>query len=157
MNTLNVNGTASESTESSGEKPICVHQVHVTQRALFFPTYFYEQATDAKDFLACWFRHHCKGWQGGYLEYYVTSNNGFFVEPDFEQKMHIQLATSRYNGMMSAEAAGITATIYLLEHHLMMTWPDGITASSLLRYSLEQLKVYAKTREESAEIFRAIG
>lgn len=157
MNTQNVNGTASESTESSGSKPIRVHRVHGDQRPGFFPAYFYDQAPDAKDFLVCWFRHHCKGWQGGYLEYYAAENGAFFVAPEFEQKMRILIATSHYCGMMSAEAAGITATLYLLEHQQMTTWPDGRPAVTLLSYCTDQLKAYAKTLEESAEIYGAIG
>lgn len=157
MNTQNVNGTASESTESSGAKPIRVHQVHSDQRSGFFPAYFYDQAPDAKDFLVCWLRRHCKGWQGGYLEYSVAENGAFFVAPEFKQKMRIVIAASHYSGMMSAEAAGITAALYLLEHQQRMTWPDGRPAVTLLSYCTDQLKAYAKTLEESAEILRALG
>jgi hypothetical protein len=50
-------------------------------------------------------------YSGGYWNFYLLSNGGFFMAPNLDQSFEI-VADNGYEGKMSPEALGITACLY---------------------------------------------
>lgn len=56
-----------------------------------------------------------KGYSGGYWHFYRLSNGGFYMAPNLDKPFKI-VADNGYAGSMSAEALGITASLYTLSN-----------------------------------------
>lgn len=54
-------------------------------------------------------------YDGGYWVYYTLSNGGFYMAPDSEQAFHVT-CDNGYEGMLSADALGITVCLYAYSH-----------------------------------------
>ena len=54
-------------------------------------------------------------YEGGYLSMWELSNGGFYMTPDRPEKMNV-VAPNGYSGIMSADALGITACLYMYSH-----------------------------------------
>lgn len=50
-------------------------------------------------------------YSGGYWNFYTLSNGGFFMAPKLNESFQV-IADNGYEGTMSAEALGITASLY---------------------------------------------
>ena len=50
-------------------------------------------------------------YSGGYWNFYQINNGGFFMAPNLDQSFHV-IADNGYEGTLSAEALGITASFY---------------------------------------------
>lgn len=53
-------------------------------------------------------------YKGGYWEFYELSNGGWYTAPAGEQRYRMHWDENYYEGEMSADAAGITASLYTL-------------------------------------------
>lgn len=49
---------------------------------------------------------------GGHWEYYLLSNGGFYMAPSMDIPMRVEWHGNGYEGTMSADAAGIVATMF---------------------------------------------
>jgi len=63
-------------------------------------------------------------YNGGFWEFFILDNGGFFMSPDQEGLLHIIQPDNYFEGDMSAEAAGITACLYAYSH-LSFRYPNG--------------------------------
>lgn len=89
-------------------------------------------------------------YKGGYWEFYELSNGGWYTAPAGEQRYKMAWAGNYYEGEMSADAAGITASLYTLSHLANTTEEDSlINAYHLLRD-------FAIQHAEGQEILSAI-
>ncbi|MDI9221354.1 antirestriction protein [Pantoea sp. EA-12] len=158
MSQQNINFTASESEESSSESPVGAAQVSIMKRPAFFGAYFGAYVREAKAILTNWFRDYCPAHQGNYFEYFTTDNGGCFVVPSWEGRRQVAIPSNFYRGEMSAEAAGITAMLYTLNHVAWHLWAKNGSDPliDLLNQRAEALKAYAGAHEEASAIFRAI-
>lgn len=158
MSQQNINFTASESKESSSESTIKVTLVGVLKRSDFFNAFFCGHVREAKAVISNWFKHYCPDHQGGYLEYLTTDNGGCFVVPSYEGKKKVSIPSNFYRGEMSAEAAGITAMLYTLNHLAWHLWERNSSdpLTDALNQRAEALKAYAAAHEEGSAIFLAI-
>lgn len=128
------------------------------KRPEFFSAYFGAHVREAKAIITNWFRHYCPEHQGNYFEYFNTDNGGCFVVPSWEGKKPVAIPSNFYRGEMSAEAAGITAMLYTLNHVAWHLWAKNGNDPfiDLLNHRAEALKAYAGAHEEASAIFRAI-
>ncbi|MGK3125939.1 antirestriction protein [Candidatus Pantoea formicae] len=158
MSQQNINTPASESKESSSENTIKATLVGILKRPDFFNAFFGGHVLKAKAVITDWFRHYCPDHQGGYLEYFTTDNGGCFVVPSYEGKKKVVIPSNFYLGEMSAEAAGITAMLYTLNHLAWFLWERNSSDPLIdaLTQRAEALKAYAAEHEEGSAIFRAI-
>ncbi|WP_217550203.1 antirestriction protein [Pantoea sp. GbtcB22] len=158
MSQQNINFTASESKESSGDTPIQATRVGILQRPAFFNLYFSSHVRQAKGMLINWFRNHCPEYQSCFFEYFTTDNGGCFVVPSYEGKQRVAIPSNFYRGEMTAEAAGITAMLFTLNHVAWHLWVKNASDPfiDVLNERAEALKAYAAAHEEGSAIFRAI-
>lgn len=97
-----------------------------------------------------WLGKLSKDYKGGYWEFYELSNGGWYTAPRGAQRYKMEWPGNYYEGEMSADAAGITASLYTLSQLANATEEDSfINAYHLLRD-------YAIHHAEGQEILSAI-
>jgi len=57
-----------------------------------------------------------KDYDGGYWEFFILSNGGFYMAPDATKPLHIGPLENYFEGDVSPEASGIIACLYALSH-----------------------------------------
>lgn len=87
---------------------------------------------------------------GGLWNFYEFDNRPLFLAPASEQRFRISCDTNGYQGEVSAEAAGIVATLFALSHLSFQH------SSEHLSDSYTRLYDYAADHAEAREIFQAI-
>lgn len=144
------------STEQSGENNhIIVEHVAHESRMGFLPSLFGVRAMLCGEAAAfAWARSLSKDYakqNGGFWEFYKTSNGSGFMVPDtLPDVVEVSNGLNFYSGSMSKEALGIACTILAL-------------GAALERFGLRDLrekdrllKDYAEQHPESSAIFRVI-
>lgn len=102
-----------------------------------------------------WMRRLCKAYTGGFWEFYTVGDGGAgFMVPRMDGPVTVSVETNGYEGDMSAEAAGIVATLFALNHLMFRT--TNATATEVLCDRYEQLRAFAAEHGERQAIFRAI-
>jgi hypothetical protein len=91
-----------------------------------------------------------KDYNGGLWKFYKLSNGGFYMAPHMSRKLSVMVHGNYYEGEVSADAAGIIATLFTL-CALCHQFPSD-------RYIdlYDHLRDYVSFHPESSEIFRAI-
>ncbi|WP_277269595.1 antirestriction protein, partial [Pantoea septica] len=157
MSQQNVNTTAPESKESSGEKTVSAQLVPASQRVTFFEDFFGRLAPKAQQLLTHWMQSHCQDYAGGYWEYFHTSNGGCFAVPGFEGKKRFQILSRDLSAEMSAEAAGVSAMLTVLKCLAWQVWSENGNDPLIVR--LNQLESdlweYALTLKECGTVCMA--
>jgi hypothetical protein len=87
---------------------------------------------------------------GGFWNYYDLSNGGFYMAPQLDGRMRVEVDGNGYSGEMSADAAGIVACLFMLCGLAAKTHDDTI----IDRY--HQLRAFACEHAEASQILRAI-
>lgn len=87
---------------------------------------------------------------GGSWNYYSLSNGGFYMAPVNPAELNCAWSDNYFEGRMSADAAGITASLFAINMLANVTLEDRF---SNLFY---QLRDYAFSHPEAALIVRAI-
>lgn len=86
---------------------------------------------------------------GGVWEFYELSNGGFYMAPSGTETFEVQVYGNGYIGTMSADAAGITATLFALSNLAFQT------SQAVFSDRFHQLREFAARHFEASEIFRA--
>ena len=72
-----------------------------------------------------WMRRLCPDYVGGSWNFVELSNGGFFLFPVEKTQYHLVWPMNLFDGILSAEAAGIVATLYALNtlssHHKIIS------------------------------------
>ncbi|WP_346303628.1 antirestriction protein [Pantoea sp. Morm] len=159
MSQQNVNTTASESKESSGEKAFSVQLAQAGQRLTFFEGFIGHLAPKAPRLLTHWMRSHSRDYAGGYWEYFSTSNGACFAVPGFEGKKHFQILSRGFSAEMSAEAAGVSAMLCVLKCLAWQTWSENGNDPLIgkLNHLESALWEYALTLDEKRVICLAVA
>lgn len=92
----------------------------------------------------------CRGYFGGYWEYYELSNGGFYMAPRSEDTFRVACANS-FSGELSADAMGIVTCLYALSH---LSFARGVPAGIGEHFHL--LRDFASSHTEASLIFAAI-
>ena len=93
----------------------------------------------------------CADYAGAFWEFYNLSNGGCYMAPQSAERVAISVDGNGYQGTVSADAAGIIATLFALSH-LSMRYPTDWRMSE----RFHQLREYAQQHGEAAHIFAAI-
>jgi hypothetical protein len=89
-------------------------------------------------------------YQGGFWHFYDLSNGGFYMAPDRESyRFHVD--TNGYEGVMTADAAGIAVCLFACSHLSFQTGGDDV-----LSERFHQLREFALQHREACEILAAI-
>jgi hypothetical protein len=91
-----------------------------------------------------------KDYTGGIWRFHEQGRQPLFLSPDNEKRFRISCETNGYQGEVSAEAAGIIATLFALSH-LSFRYEADQLADAYAR-----LYAFAGDHAEAGEIFAAI-
>lgn len=89
-------------------------------------------------------------YKGGYWEFYELSNGGWYTAPRGEQRYRMHWDENYYEGEMSADAAGLTASLYAINHLANATEEDRLIQA------YHWLREYAVQHPEWEQIGQAI-
>lgn len=92
-----------------------------------------------------------KEYRGGYWEFYNLSNGGFYMAPK-SNAISIVICDNGYEGVLSADALGITACLYAYSH---LSFGEGDFADTCARH-YHLLREYMLEHAEAGAILRAI-
>ncbi|WP_299945665.1 antirestriction protein [uncultured Microbulbifer sp.] len=100
-----------------------------------------------------WMDKLCEDYNGGYWHFYTLSNGGFYMAPEVNEPMRLQVVGNYFDGELSSDAAGIVTTLFAIQ--TIASRAKGADKDRLIdRYYL--LQNFASEHPESAAIFRAI-
>ena len=87
-----------------------------SERMNFMPKHFGRTLIVAENLIYTYMDKLCEDYSGGMWKFYELSNGGVFLAPDHDEKMHLEWDGNWFSGDLSAEAAGIVATLFALNH-----------------------------------------
>ena len=131
-------------------QPITANLLPEESRMGFLPAFFGRAMMIGEGLVYCWMRNLSEDYQGGYWDYFKLSNGGFYMAPRTSKKFRVLVAGNYFEGELSADAAGIVATLYALCELANRTASDRIVDL----YHL--LRDYASEHPDAGQIFAAI-
>ena len=142
------------SNEAQELSPITAVLVDDDHRLDFLPAHFGPRLMMRGESLAyAWMRRLAEDYNGGFWNYYTLTNGGFYMAPVLG-RLHLEVAGNGYSGEMSADAAGIVATLFVLGQLAADTQGTAECDALIDRY--HWLRDYAADHAEAAQIYRAI-
>ncbi|WP_131783652.1 antirestriction protein [Legionella gresilensis] len=87
-----------------------------TQRLDFLPHHFGRWHGVAESTLYNVFTKFCSQYQGAYWHFYKLSNGGLYMTPEMPGPLKLYVPLNGYQGIVSADAAGIIVTLYMLNY-----------------------------------------
>lgn len=134
--------------------PVTAVQVGDENRMAFLPTYFGPRLMmHGEGLVYRWMRRLSGGYNGGFWNFYELTNGGFYMAPEVGL-LQVEVAGNYFSGEMSADAAGIVATLFALGQLAEET--QGMDECDTLIDCYHWLREYAGTHAEAARIYRAI-
>ena len=139
-------------------QPVTASLVPEEARLNFLPTYFGEQLMmRAERVVYFCMSKLSEDYKGGLWNFYTLSNGGFYLAPADYGQMRVSVAGNWFKGELSADAAGIVATLFALPQVASVAQGLGLDAQAdalIDHYYL--LRDFAIAHEESSAIFGAI-
>jgi Antirestriction protein len=83
-------------------------------RFQFLPTHFGQHMILGEALVYGWLDRISNDYTGGPWEFFSLSNGGFYMAPVTDKPFKIEVATNYFSGEMSADAAGVVATLFAL-------------------------------------------
>lgn len=121
------------------------------QRLNFLPRHFGRQMMAVEQHLYGRLSELSSDYMGGYWNFYDLSNGGCYLAPTTPERLRIVVQGNDFEGTMSADAAGITATLFTLSELSFR-----FRHAEVLGTRFHQLRDFAADHAEAALIFRAI-
>jgi hypothetical protein len=129
---------------------ISAQQIADSKRIHALPRHFGERLLVLESTIYGFLRQFTPQYRGGYWQFYELSNGGFYMAP-VDHSFNICVDSNGYEGIMSADAAGITACLFAYSHLSFQDDRDGVYSKHFY-----QLREFAAEHAESGEIFSAI-
>ena len=124
-------------------------------RMEFLPFYFgTRRMLRGEALVFAWIGRLCEAYSGGYWAFYTLSNGGFYMAPDRPDAMHLEVQGNGFSGDVSADAAGVIATLFALCQ--LCEEVQGAEDADALTENFQRLREFADGHAEAAAIFRAI-
>ena len=96
--------------------------------------------------------HIASEYNGAYWEFYRLSNGGFYMAPISDK--HYQVSCDNgYEGSLSADALGITATLYAYSH---LSFNSNAAFAEICANHYHWLREYMLEHQEASSILKAI-
>lgn len=124
--------------------------VSASQRSSFLPKHFGSLMLVAERGIYKVLQSMCPIYNGGYWNFYELSNDGFYLAPAYEELLPISVMGNGYDGLVSADAAGIIVTLVVLNQLCWKTESEKV----INQYYL--LRDYVGFHMEASEIYAAI-
>ena len=125
------------------------------QRLNFLPATFGRYFMRGESLVYAWMRKLSEDYSGGFWHYYTLSNGGHYMAPEMgDARLTLLVEGNGYEGSMSADAAGIVATLFALGQ--LAAEIAGTDAADALIDRYHFLRGFAAGHPEAAAIYRAI-
>jgi hypothetical protein len=141
---------ADRDVSNGGVGQVTAQQVEDARRLGTLPRYFGDRMMHFETAVFDWMHRVAPAYRGGVWQFYDLSNGGFYMAPD-RGSYRLRVDSNGYEGVMSADAAGITTCLFACSH---LSFNDP--KSELFAERFHQLREYAVQHEEAAEILAAI-
>lgn len=114
-----------------------------------------EIAVTAAPMISLLIATYCSGYNNSDtpLVCYELSNGGWYVAPDIDRTLMWDSPLNWFSGELSADAAGITASLYYMSN---LSFTEDQVLSEKISEAFHKLRAYALDHDEAASIFRAI-
>lgn len=99
---------------SNTDAAIVASTVSSHQRSAFLPSHLGRHMIIGEALVFGWLDRLCIDYNGGLWDFYSLSNGGFYMAPINENPFTIDVPTNGFSGEMSADAAGIVASLFAL-------------------------------------------
>lgn len=129
---------------------ITAREVPEAERLDFLPHHFGQRMLQLERNVYAQLGHLCEQYHGGYWHFYTLSNGGCYLAPAGDH-YHLLQPANQFEATVSADAAGIIATLYALGS-LAFNYQD----EAIFTERYHQLRDFAHSHAESKAIFRAI-
>nr|BCT99502.1 antirestriction protein KlcA [uncultured bacterium] len=150
-----VNNRRTPMNDTQANQPVTASLVASNRRLTFLPTYFGPRLMMRGESLVyAWLRRLSEDYNGGFWNYYELSNGGFYLAPELTGRLCLEVDGNGYSGELSADAAGIVATLFTLGQLAADNQGTDVADALIDRYHF--LRDFARDQAEAAEIFRAI-
>ena len=136
--------------ESDGASRITAHLIAEDVRLDALPRHFGLHMLRLEDAVFDFMRQFATQYVGGYWDMLDLSNGGFYMRSGNEP-VQLRVPSNGYEGVMSADAAGITVSLFAYSH-LSFQFPEETRFSR----HFYQLRAYALEHPEASLIFAAI-
>ncbi|WP_456293350.1 antirestriction protein [Pseudomonas sp. AK106] len=123
-------------------------------RLSFLPTFFGKYYMAGEGLLYAHADKYVKGYKGGFWNFFTLSNGGFFLALNSTQPQHVVIADNYCSEHMSAKAAGVVLTLFVLGRLLAANIPH--TESDRFVELYHKLREFALDHPESQAILTAI-
>jgi hypothetical protein len=141
--------------DSQQNLPVIASRVLVNQRVNFLPAYFGARLFMLGESLVyAWLDHLSADYNGGQWDFFELSNGGFYMAPAVPGPLRIEVHGNYYSGMVSADAAGVIATLFALGQ-LAAEVTAAEECDPLIDH-YHQLLEFARSHAEGGAIFQAI-
>ena len=142
-------------TQSQEFTPAVANLVAEGDRLSFLPTYFGRHLMIRGEALVFgWLNRLSENYNGGYWHFYSLTNGGFYLALASDKPMRISVEGNGFDGEMSADAAGIVATLFALGQLAGEVQSTDSGDVLIDRYYL--LRDFALDHAEARLIFKAI-
>jgi hypothetical protein len=130
---------------------VTASQVANRDRMSFLPKFFGQRLMIlGENLVYAWLERLSEDYKGGLWHFYTLSNGGFYMAPAYDKPLRVFVEGNGFEGELSANAAGIVATLYALCQLAEETGSDRIISL----YHL--LREYLDDHPEGGLIFSAI-
>jgi len=146
-------GSGGDAGASSGDDTDVVMATRVpdADRLDFLPTFFGTRLMMRGEAMVYdWMGQLCADYTGGFWNFWTLSNGGGYLAPSNVDPMKLRVDGNGFEGEMSADAAGIVATLFTLSQLSIQTQQDAIGDL------FHALREFAGEHAEAALIFGAI-
>ena len=141
--------------DTQENQPVTASLVAANRRLTFLPSYFGARLMmrgEARVY--AWLRRLCEGYSGGYWHYYTLTNGGFYMAPELSERLRLEVDGNGFSGEMSADAAGIVATLFALGQ--LAAEIEGTDAADALIDRYHFLREFVDGHAEARAIYQAI-
>jgi hypothetical protein len=121
------------------------------QRLNFLPRHFGRQMMAVEEHLYARLSELSPDYSGGYWNFYDLSNGGCYLAPTAPEQLRLVVQGNDFEGTLSADAVGITATLFTLSELSFR-----FQRAEVLATRFHQLRDFAADHAEAGLIFRAI-
>jgi Antirestriction protein len=129
---------------------IDVRRVDDSRRLATLPRYFGHRLMMFESTVYDFMHQFAPDYRGGFWQFYELSNRGFYMAPD-RDSFRFCVNTNGFEGVLSADAAGLTVCLFTYSHLSFQDIRDDLFADHFHR-----LREFAVQHTEAAEIFAAI-
>jgi hypothetical protein len=146
--------TTNTPADDGGPTKVAAAPLPEWKRLAFLPRFFGRYFVRGENLVYAWLSRLASEYRGGLWQFYELSNGGFYLAPLLERPLTVRVDGNGYDGVMSADAAGVVACLFALgqlAHEL-----DGTSAGAALSEHYHRLREYALDHLEAPAILHAI-